>query len=113
MFRRCRPDTARHAFQIQDPKRNRMPLFPLFKRPDGDLVHGESDVRRMIPYLMLGRNESVVYHELTIDMTKTKPWLVEYNKNHPKQPASLFHLCLWAAGRYLHLRPGMNRFISG
>jgi hypothetical protein len=87
--------------------------MPLFKRSDGDLVTDENPVRRMIPYLMRGRNESAVYHDEWIDLTRTKPWLREYNRHHQDDPATLFHLCLFAIGRGFHGRPGMNRFVSG
>lgn len=90
-----------------------MPPRPLFRRPDGELVTNESPVRYMIPYLMIGRNESVCYHDELIDLTKTKAWLRDYNKHHSDNPLSLFHLILWAIGRGLHARPGMNRFVSG
>jgi len=87
--------------------------MPLFRRPDGDLVRDESNVRRMIPYLMRGRNESAVYHEQHFDLTKTRPWLRAYNRAHPQAPATLFHLMLLAIAQAFHERPGMNRFISG
>jgi len=86
--------------------------MPLFKRADGDLVEGESPVRRMIPYLMLGRNESIVYHEQVMDIASAKTWLKLYNQHH-KQAATLFHLILYALGRGFHERPGLNRFVSG
>src|SRR5262245_30137060 len=86
--------------------------MPLFKRPDGKLVTGESPVRRMIPYLMPTRTESAVYHDEHYDLTRTRPWLDEWNKAHG-QRATLFHLFLWACGRALHERPGLNRFVSG
>jgi len=37
--------------------------MPLFPRCDGDLVAGEPPVRRIMPYLMRGRNEAAVYQE--------------------------------------------------
>ncbi len=86
--------------------------MPLFNRPDGDLVTDEAPVRRMIPYLMIGRNESAVYHDQIMDLARAKPWLKNYNRHH-KQPATLFHLLLYAIGRGFHERPGMNRFVSG
>ena len=86
--------------------------MPLFQRPDGELVTDESPVRRMIPYLMRGRNESAIYHDEYVDLSRTKPWLAAYNRHH-QQAATLFHLFLWGYGRTLHTRPGMNRFVSG
>ena len=87
--------------------------MPLFSRPDGDLVRTESNVRRMIPYLMRGRNESAVYHEQHFDLTKARPWLRSYNRAHPSTPATLFHLLLVGIAQAFHERPGMNRFVSG
>lgn len=86
--------------------------MPLFSRPDADLVTDESPVRRMIPYLMLGRNESAVYHEQVLDIARAKQWLKVYNQHH-KQAATLFHLVLFAMGRGYNARPGLNRFVSG
>ncbi|HUJ60172.1 MAG TPA: 2-oxo acid dehydrogenase subunit E2 [Kofleriaceae bacterium] len=87
--------------------------MPLFRRPDGVLIRDESNVRKMMPYLMRGRNESAVYHEQLFDLSKTRPWLRDYNRSHPDAPATLFHLHLYAYGRTFHERPGLNRFISG
>ena len=86
--------------------------MPLFERPDGELIENESPVRRMIPYLMRGRNEAAVYHDEMWDLTKTKPWIKEWNRNHD-QAATPFHLYIHAAGRALNARPGLNRFVSG
>jgi hypothetical protein len=66
----------------------------------------------MIPYLMRGRNESAVYHEQNLDLTKTRPWLRAYNRANPQAAATLFHLLLLGIAQALHERPGMNRFVS-
>jgi len=87
--------------------------MPLFQRSDGVLVRDSSNVREMMPYLMRGRNESAVYHEQNLDLTKTRPWLRAFNRANPDNPATLFHLLLFAYGRTFHERPGLNRFISG
>lgn len=87
--------------------------MPLFRRSDGDLVTDENPVRRMIPYLMRGRNESAVYHDEWVDLSRARPWLREYNRAHQDDPVTLFHLCLFAIGRGFHAKPGMNRFIAG
>lgn len=89
-----------------------MPLFPFFHRPDGDRVTDESNVRKMMPYLMRGRNESAVYHEQNCDITRARAWLRIYNQKH-KQAATLFHLMLFALARGFHERPGVNRFVNG
>jgi pyruvate/2-oxoglutarate dehydrogenase complex dihydrolipoamide acyltransferase (E2) component len=87
--------------------------MPLFRRSDGVLVKDESLVRRMIPYLMRGRNESAIYHTEVIDMSKLRPWMRAYNRAHPNEPVTLFHLVLFGVGRALNVRPGLNRFVSG
>lgn len=69
-------------------------------------------MRSFMPYMMRGRNESVVYHEQIYDLTRTRPWLRQFNRQR-ERPATLFHLCLWAFAQGLHQRPGLNRFVSG
>ncbi len=86
--------------------------MPLFRRSDGDLIKGLSPERRIMPYLMRGRNESAVYHEQTYDISKARRWLREFNRAKPAQPATMFHLFLWVAGQGLILHPHLNRFVS-
>jgi hypothetical protein len=88
--------------------------MPLFRRPDGDLVKNESPVRSIMPYVMRGRNESIIYHEAQYDIGKTRAFLRAFNHEHERdQPATLFHLFMWASAQILADRPGLNRFISG
>jgi hypothetical protein len=87
--------------------------MPLFRRPDGVLVRDESNVRKMMPYLMRGRNESAVYHEQNDDLTRTRPWLRTWNRAHSDSPATLFHLLMYGFQRAFHDRPGLNRFVVG
>ena len=86
--------------------------MPLFGRSDGDLVRGESPVRRLMPYLMPGRNESVVYHDSIFRVAGTRAWLRAYNRSHQRQ-ATLFHLLAYACATALHRKPRLNRFVSG
>jgi hypothetical protein len=88
--------------------------MPLFRRPDGELVKDESPVRAIMPYLMRGRNESIVYHEGWYDISKARAYLRAFNHEHDReQPATLFHLFLWACAQTLADHPGLNRFVSG
>jgi hypothetical protein len=87
--------------------------MPIFRRPDGDLVKDESFVRRMIPYLMRGRNEAAIYHDEVVDLTQFRPWMRDYNRSHPDNAITLFHVILYGIARGLFARPGMNRFVSG
>ena len=86
--------------------------MPLFRRSDGDLVRDEAPSRVILPYLMRGRNESIILHESVCDITRTRVWLRAFNGAGPEQTATLFHLFLWACGRTAHLRPKMNRFVA-
>jgi hypothetical protein len=89
-----------------------VPAMPLFSRPDGDLVRDLAPVRHIIPYLMKGRNESVVYYEQILDLTRTLPFVRAWNETH-EQKLTVFHLLIAACGKALHARPGLNRFVSG
>ena len=86
--------------------------MPLFRRPDGDLVRGEAPVRRIMPYLMRGRNESCVYQESVYRVSEARAWLKAYNRSHHPR-ATLFHLVAYAVAVALQERPRLNRFVSG
>jgi len=36
--------------------------MPLFRRCDGELVKSVDPIRQMMPLVMRGRNQSIVYH---------------------------------------------------
>ena len=59
--------------------------------------------RRMMPFLMRRRNESAVYFEQTLDLSRTLPWLEQ-------RDAKLFPLVLHALASTLHDRERLNRF---
>lgn len=86
--------------------------MPLFSRSDGDLVRGETAVRRIMPYLMRGRNESCVYQESVYRIAAARVWLKAYNRAHQPR-ATLFHLVAYATAVALETRPRLNRFVSG
>lgn len=86
--------------------------MPLFRRHDGDLIRGEPPMRRIMPYLMPGRNESIVLNDSTFRIEKTRAWLKAYNRSHEAH-ATLFHVLAYAVGQALHARPELNRFVSG
>jgi hypothetical protein len=86
--------------------------MPLFRRSDGDPIPGLPAVRRVMPYLMTSKAESLVLHELVYDLSRARGWLKAYNRAHPDR-ATLFHLFAYACTRALHLRPDLNRFVSG
>ncbi len=86
--------------------------MPLFRRHDGDLVRGEPAMRRVMPYVMRTRNESVVFHDSVYRMPAALEWMKAYNRTHDRR-ATLFHLFTYACGQALHARPQLNRFVSG
>ena len=68
--------------------------------------------RRMMGFLMRGRNESAVYFEQHVDLTRTMPWLESYNARGGAR-ANLFHLILHGLASVLHERERLNRFTVG
>lgn len=59
--------------------------------------------RQMMPFLMRGRNESAVYFEQHLDVTRAQAWLAS-------RGAGLFALVLHALASVLHERERLNRF---
>ncbi|MBM3268004.1 MAG: hypothetical protein FJZ01_10185 [Candidatus Sericytochromatia bacterium] len=85
----------------------------LLQRPDGSPVRDVPPTRRIMPFLMRTRNESVVYFEQEVDLTRTLLFLDEFNADRDGKKATLFHLFLWAAVQALAARPRLNRFVMG
>ena len=84
----------------------------LFRRSDGVEIPGLSLVRRIMPIMMPTRSEGVVYYEMTLDLTRTLPFVEEWNRTHEDE-ITVFRLALAAAARVMYARPGLNRFVSG
>lgn len=88
--------------------------MPLFRRCDGKVLRDLDPIRLMMPLVMPGRNDSVIYHTTRWDVAKARTWLRAFNRRRAdKAPATLFHLVLYGCVRMLHARPGLNRFVSG
>ncbi len=81
------------------------------RRRDGVLAK-VPPYRRIMPFLMRGRNESSVLFEQQLDMSRAQPWLADWNQR-TGQRATAFHLVLHALARVLRERPRLNRFIVG
>lgn len=88
-----------------------MPL-PRF---DGTLARDVPPYRRIVPFLMRGRNESAVYFEQTLDLGRAEPFLDDFNARHRERGlrATPFHLLLGALPRVMEEWPHLNRFVSG
>lgn len=90
----------------------------LFRRFDGRPVRDIPAYRRIVPFLMRGRNESAVYFEQAVDLTATLPWIDAWNRGRAERGdgdarVTVFHVVLAAIVRVLHQRPRLNRFVSG
>ena len=81
------------------------------RRRDGTLAK-VAPYRRIMPFLLRGRNESIVLFEQQLDMSRAQPWLEAWNARTGAR-ATVFHLVLHAIGRVLHERPHLNRFVAG
>lgn len=81
------------------------------RRRDGTLAE-IPPYRRMMPFLMRQRNESIVLFEQQLDMSRAQPWLEAWHAS-TGQHATAFHLVLHALARVLHDRPHLNRFVAG
>lgn len=86
--------------------------MPFGWRPDGDLARDVPATRRIMPYLMRGRNESAVYFEQRLALDRTLPWLERFRERTGLR-ATLLHLLIWAAARTMRERPRLNRFVAG
>jgi hypothetical protein len=87
--------------------------MPLFRRYEGVLVKGLSAERKMLPFLMKGRNEAIAFLEQQIDVTALLAFLKKANAGLPKKKYTFFQALLCAMVRAMGMRPQMNRFISG
>jgi len=45
--------------------------------------------RRIMPFIMRSRNESAVYFEQELDLTRTLPFLEQFNAAHPETKAGI------------------------
>ncbi len=84
-----------------------------FKRADGELVKNESVLRRMMPYLMPRRNDSVVYFEQTVDVTNVLQYLSDLKRKNNEQDITFFHVFLACLVQVMYQWPKLNRFVSG
>ncbi len=86
--------------------------MPLFRRPEGTYLRDVHPLRKLMPHLMPGRNESIVYFEQELRVGKALAWLDARNaRGGPK--LTFFHLVLAGVVRALAERPQMNRFVVG
>lgn len=84
----------------------------LFWRSDGTRLRGLDPMRRMMPMLMPGRNEALVFYEQIIDATALLAFLEQHNRGDAPKLTPL-HLVVAALGRTITARPALDRFVAG
>jgi hypothetical protein len=84
-----------------------------WRRSDGDLVRDLPRTRRVMPYLMRGRNESAVYFEHDVPLRKADAFIREWNQANPGLRIDVFHLAVWALRHTIERNPTVNRFVAG
>ena len=86
--------------------------MPFRWRPDGDYVRDIPPTRKILPFIMRGRNESIVFFEQKIDTTQTWAFLRNF-RDRTGLHATLLHLLIWVSAQILDKRPRQNRFTAG
>ena len=79
-------------------------------RADGELITNMHPYRKLIPYVMITRNESVVYFDTYVDAAP----LLDYLKDAKEHfHCDMTHACVAAGFIGLHEAPSMNYFSHG
>ena len=86
--------------------------MPIIGRTDGELIRDIPECRQIIPFLLPDINQATTYFELTVDLTRTLPFIEAFNSNKANK-ATLFHYLLWCIVRTIDAWPQVNRFIAG
>lgn len=81
-------------------------------RCDGVRLKKLSGFRKMFPYMMRTRTESVIYHAQRLRIRDTLAWLDGTNAGREPK-ITFFQVVLAACVRTLALRPEANRFVAG
>lgn len=85
----------------------------LFTRPDGTRATDVAPSRRIMPFIMRGRNESAVYFEQQLDITRTSAFIEAWNTKYPEKKITVFHVFIYGAVKAFNERPRLNRFVMG
>ncbi|MBN2351656.1 MAG: 2-oxo acid dehydrogenase subunit E2 [Spirochaetales bacterium] len=84
------------------------------KRRDGIYLKKLPAFRRIFPYLMPTRDESIIFASQKIGVDRLLDWLEKLNRGRDKpEKITFFHCMLTAAARVFRLRPQLNRFVAG
>ncbi len=83
-------------------------------RRDGIYIRDLDPFKRLFPYVMEGRNNSVVYTLQRVDASNLLRFVDSLNAGRPdSERIGLFHVFLAVIARTFFLRPELNRFIVG
>lgn len=86
----------------------------LYKRKDAKLIDSEIPIfNRMIPYLMRGRNESIITLKESIIMTNTLKYIDNNRDQEGKKKYNYFTILIASVVKTFIQYPRMNRFIIG
>lgn len=85
-----------------------------YRRKDGKLIDKDIAIyNRMIPYLMRGRNESIITLQETLIMDKTLNFIRENRDEKGRKLYNYFEILIAAVMKTFEEYPHMNRFIMG
>ncbi|MBI4703941.1 MAG: hypothetical protein HY744_22765 [Deltaproteobacteria bacterium] len=79
-------------------------------RPDGSLLRGVHPYRRLMPFVMRTRGESVVYFDLAVD---AEPLCAYLERARERFEVDVTHCIVAAAAAALFETPEMNCFVAG
>ncbi|HEU5300678.1 MAG TPA: hypothetical protein VFW06_00415 [Acidimicrobiia bacterium] len=84
-----------------------------WRRSDGTLVRDLPKTRRVMPYLMRGRNEAAVNFEQEIALPKADAFIRAWNQANPMLRIDVFHLACWGLKEVFERVPSTHRFVAG
>jgi hypothetical protein len=84
-----------------------------WRRPDGELVRDLPPTKRIMPYIMRGRNESAFYMEQRMSLHKTDAYIRAFNDAHPATPIGVQHILMRSIVDVMTRHPTLNRFVAG
>lgn len=82
------------------------------RRNDATFVANLIPYKRILPYIMPRRTDSLVYHQFSVNLTHGVQFIKELNRTQPgDHQYRVFELFLSAVLRTIAVRPQLNRFI--
>lgn len=82
-------------------------------RRDARWVRDLDGLHAIMPHLMPKRTDAEVYLSAKMDVTDTLSYIEGKNRSEEEYRTTLFHCFVMAIAKTIHLRPLLNRYISG